>query len=184
MSDLPEALDAALRARYRLIEPKSPVTTYRGLKARVDQLKKELGTQAAVARAFGTTPRNLRRWMNEGVKPPPAALRRIEKAYAQGVTEPRLKASLAHRKPPTKCIITATIRWSNSPRTQYNGGSATAPGAHRTTELTGLRMGPVIQVWANHGAEPAAQAFERMCAEVHSAKEIRFEGNNVHIEFP
>ena len=40
MADLPEALDAALRARYRVSEVKTPVTQRRGLLARMNQLEK------------------------------------------------------------------------------------------------------------------------------------------------
>ena len=81
---------------------------------------------------------------------------------------------------PNRVKITAEIKWSDSPRKMYNRTR------YRTTTLEGMAgvMVAVIRAWATAGPEAAADALERGAAAVYRTDEIRFEGDNVTVEFP
>lgn len=186
MPELPEALDAALRDRYRVVEIKTPATQRRGLVARMNALEKLFpgGRKGASARqaaeAAGISARTWRDW-RKGTHPPSARnLRKLEGAYVRKITLPAFRRALKNKKVPNRVKVKAEIKWSNSPRKNYNKTK------ERTTTLEGMRgaMAAVIRAWAGAGPEAAADALERGAASVYAADEIKFEGDNVEIEFP
>lgn len=195
MPDLPAALDAALRARYRVSEVRTPITQRRGLLARMNQLEKlaarpgDRPGQAATraAKEAGIAPRTWRDWRN-GTHPPSAASRRkLEGAYARKVTLPAFRRQLRKKPTPSRVTVTAKIKWSDSPRKMYNATP------QRTARLSGMRSAMVatIRAWAGAGPQAAAEAFERGAAQAYGVADdsdgspgIQFEGNQVEIEFP
>jgi transcriptional regulator with XRE-family HTH domain len=192
MADLSEALDAALRARYRLADIKTPATQRRGLIARMDALEKlspspRKGTSARqAAEAAGIPARTWRNWRAGKTKPSARNLRKLEGAYARRITVPAFRRALADKKYPAKVRVTGTIRWTDSPRKMYNSTR------HRTTELVGMRgvMHAVVRAWAMAGPQAAADAFERGASAVYRVPPdddgtpgIKIEGDQVRIEF-
>ena len=195
MADLPEALDAALRARYRISEVKTPVTQRRGLLARMNQLEKlhqrpgDKPGQAATraAESAGIPARTWRDW-RKGTHPPgPANRRKLEGAYNRQITLPAFRRSVRSKGAPDKVTVTAVVRWSDSPRKMYNATP------QRTVRLRGLRavMPGVIRAWAAAGPQAAADAFERAVSTAYREPDdadggpgIRFEGDAVTVEFP
>lgn len=195
MTDLAGALDGALRARFKVPEVKSPITQRRGLLARMNQLEKlhtrkgDKPGQAATraAEAAGIAPRTWRDW-RKGTHPPGAASRRkLEGAYARQITLPAYRKVTKAQGAPDRVRVAATIRWSDSPKKKYNATP------HRSTTLTGMRaaMVSVIRAWAGAGPEAAAEAFERAVARVYKVADdddggpgVRFEGDQVEVEFP
>lgn len=190
MADLAEALDKALRARYRIPDIKTPATHRRGLTARMNALEKLFpekrkgasGTKAA--QAAGISPRTWRAWRAGGT-PSPRTLRKLEGAYARLIQLPAFRRALADKKIPASVTVTATIRWTDSPRKNYNATP------HRTTTLTHMRgaMVGVVRAWVMAGPEAAADAFERGASAVYKVSDaddgspgIQFEGENVEID--
>lgn len=195
MADLPQALDAALQARYRVAEVRTPVGQRRGLLARMNQLEKlharpgDRPGQAATraAESAGIPARTWRDW-RKGTHPPgPKNQRRIEAAYARQVTLPAFRRAAQRKGAPDRVTVTADVRWTDSPRKMYNATK------YRTVKLTGMKaaMVPVVRAWAAAGPEAAAAAFERAVSRVYRVPDddeggpgVRFEGNAVHIKFP
>lgn len=195
MADLPEALDAALRGRYRVAEVKTPVTQRRGLLARMNQMEKlhkrdgdtPAQTRKRAAQAAGIPDRTWRDWRNGTHPPGPQNRRKLEAAYVRQITIPALRRATKAKGDPDKVTVTAKIRWTDSPRKMYNATP------HRTVKLAGMRaaMRPVIRAWVSAGPEAAADAFERAVSSVYKVPDdddggpgVRFEGNDVTIEFP
>jgi hypothetical protein len=188
MADLAEALDAALTARYRPLEVKTPATTRRGLIARMNQLEKhhaqpgDRGNAAGrrAAASAGIHPDTWVRWRGNQRPPGEASIRRLEAAYVRQITVPGFRKALKSKGVPRLVRITATIRWSSSPQKMYNAQS------YRSTTLEGMReaMVATIRAWVQAGPEAAAQAFESGTARVYKTDEVAFEGDAVIIEFP
>lgn len=191
MADLSEALDAALLRYYRVSEVRTPVTQRRGLLARMNHLEKlhrregDKPGQAATraAQSAGIAPRTWRDW-RKGTHPPgPTSRRKLEAAYVRQITLPALKRATKRKGAPNRVTVTATIRWTTSPRKMYNAIR------HRTVKLTGMSpaMVATVRAWTAAGPEAAADAFERGTSLVYGVTDdggIRFEGNQVEIEFP
>lgn len=193
MADLAGALDAALRARYRVAEVKTPVSQRRGLLARMNQLEKlhsqkgDKPGQAATraAQSAGIPVRTWRDW-RKGTHPPSArSERKIERAYVEQITLPAYRKSAKEKGAPKKVNVSAEVWWTDSDK-QNNGDQ-------RTVKLTGMKgvMAAVIRAWIAAGPEAAADAFERGVAQVYGVREnddgspgIQFKGNRVEIEFP
>ena len=190
--NLPEALDAALRARYRLVDVKSPAETRRGLIARMNQLEKLFpgGRKGSAARkaaeAAGIPARTWRDWRAGKTKPSARNLRKLEGAHARRIVLPAFRRALADKKYPASVTVTATIRWSDSPRKNYNATP------HRTTTLVNMRsaMAATVRAWAMAGPDAAAEAFERGASAVYQVPNdddgspgIQFEGDRVEIDF-
>lgn len=194
MADLAEALDAALRARYRVAEVRTPITQRRGLLARLNQLERlhqregdRRGAAARrAARSAGIPPDQFARWRKGERKPSAASLRKLEGAYARQITLPALRKTIKARPVPKTVRITATIKWSYDARKQYNATP------HRTTTLNNMRpvMAAVIRAWTAAGPQAAAESLERGTSRAYSVRDdgdrpgIEFEGNEVEIEFP
>lgn len=194
MADLTAALDAALSARYKVAEVKTPATQRRGLLARMNHLEarhrragdKPGQAAARAAESAGVSPRTWRLW-RQGARPPaPVSLRKLEGAYNRQITLPAFRRALKSKKVPAKVNVTATIRWTDSDKKKYNATK------HRTVKFTSMRpvMAGVIRAWAGAGPRAAAEAFERLTSEHHRVPPedggpgIRFEGNDVTVTFP
>ncbi|NUT27694.1 MAG: hypothetical protein HOV84_17520 [Streptomyces sp.] len=197
--NLAEALNEALSKRYPWGEPKSPATSWRGLHARMGRLERALAQQgdspsaarARAARAAGLGPSTWDFWRSKKRHPSAASLRKLEGAFARLVAGPHLAAAIRRKPLPTKAKVTAVVRWANSPKTMYNGGSkangepANLSKAHRTVKLDGLNLAGTVRAWANHGPEPAAQAFEA-AVKARYKDDVQFEdrpGYGVRVEF-
>ena len=193
MADLAAALDAALRARYKVAEVRTPATQRRGLLARMKRLEKlhtrkgDKPGQAATraAESAGIPARTWRDW-RKGTHPPSArSQRRLERAYVEQITLPAYLKSAKEKGAPNKVNVTAEVWWTDSDKKNN--------GAHRRVKLTGMEavMEAVIRAWIAAGPEAAADVFERGCAAVYRVPQnedgtpgIQFQGNRVEIEFP
>lgn len=187
--NLAKALDAALRARYMPREVKSPITTPRGLKARMNALEAHFTRKGdrkgaatkRVAAALGITPRTWQRW-RDGTRPP--NLLKIAGAHNRLITLPKTRANLKNKPVPHSVKVTGIIRW--------NGYTNQAKNGHRSTTLGGMQgvMTRVIRVWAAAGPEAAADAFQRGAADVERLPNteaepgFQVEGEDCDISFP
>jgi hypothetical protein len=188
VADLAEALDQALRDRYPKPEIRRPATHRQGLLARMNQLEKQFTAKGdrkgaagrRAAKAAGIAPDTWTRWKNNQRQPGAASLRKLEAAYTRLVQLPKFRQKVNGQQAPNRVRVTATIRWSKSPKSNYN------KTAQRTTTLEGMRgvMVGVIRAWATAGPEAAADALERGAASVYRSDEIKFEGDEVEITFP
>lgn len=194
MADLPEALDTALRARYRMPDVKLSVSHRGGLKARMNALerlhthkgdRKGQGATRA-AQSAGISPRAWRDWKSGKVRMPALrSQRKLEGAYVRQVQLPAFRKALKDKKVPGAVQVTATIKWSYASAKQYNRN------AHRTTTLTGMRpaIAATIRAWAMAGPDAAADAFQRGAADAYSVGDddgrpgIEFEGDQVEVDF-
>lgn len=176
MANLPEALDATLRARYMGSEIKRPVTHRQGLKARLNALQRQFPTQKAMAAHLGVTPRTVQRWRSGESKPTGPAQRKIEGAMTRLITLPRVRARLKSLLPPNSITVTAVVVWNGYKNRQ----------AQRSTTLGGMRgvMEKVIKAWATAGPQAAAQVFERGAAVTNNTPKIQFEGDDVDVSIP
>ncbi|OWF56898.1 hypothetical protein B1H41_22580, partial [Xanthomonas vasicola pv. vasculorum] len=117
MADLAGALDAALRARFRIAEVKTPITQRRGLLARMNQLEKlharkgdrpgAAGRRAAAA--AGLPPDQWKRWKDGQRAPSPRSLRRLERAYVDQITLPAYRKSAKEKGAPNKVNVRAEV---------------------------------------------------------------------------
>jgi transcriptional regulator with XRE-family HTH domain len=193
--NLPEALDAALRGRYRVTEVKSPASTRRGLTARMAQMEKAFtrpgdrkgAAGRRAAEAAGVSLRTWQRWRSGKQSPAARTVAKLQAAYDNLVRLPRLRKQLRKQGVPNAVTVTAVIKWSTSTGTQYNR----ANDGHRTTTLIGMgpAMRAVVRAWATEGPEAAAEALERGTAATYSVPDdddgspgIEFEGDEVEIE--
>lgn len=186
MAELAEALDDALRARYRVTEVRTPVTQRRGLLARMNQLEKlharpgdtPTQTRKRAAEAAGIPDRTWRDWRN-GTHPPSARnTRKLEGAYNRQITLPAFRRALRTKKVPGKVNVTAVYQWSGSTTNQSD--------KNRTVKMRGMRsvMAETIRAWAAAGPQAGAEAFERGAAQVYGADSIEMKGDEVVITFP
>lgn len=184
MPDLPQALDAALRARYSAPEVRTPVSSQRGLTARMNQLEKAYtqkgdrpGTAGRrAAAAAGVSHRTWQRWRAGTQKPGPKLREKLATAYDKHVRMPKLRRKVNAKGAPNRVTVAAVIIW--------NGYKNRA--AHRSTTMGGMRpvMVATIRAWAKEGPEAAATAFEQGCAQHHNVPSIEFAGDDVEVEFP
>lgn len=184
MAELGAALDAALTARYGWEVLRSPATTWIGLKARMNALEKAAGGRRAAAARAGIGYSTWTHVIARRRPPSAATLRHVEAAYARDVLTPRARRAIARRDVPTTVTVTATIKWSNSPRKQYNAN------AHRTTTLDQLKatdMQAVVDVWIRFGGPAAGAALERVTTIRYGldypAHSIEFQGDQVTVTF-
>ncbi len=202
MADLPEALDAALRARYGWKGVRTPATQRRGLMARINQLEKHYKqkgdrpaqTAARAARAAGIHPDTWTRWKNNKRQPSADSLAKLEKAHQDAISLPALRRALTANGLPAGVKVSAVVRWMG----YYNRGG-TPPG-QRTVRFGPSGMDPAlrstIRAWAHDGPEAAALAFEYGMSKANNVPDesgypepgdtgpgVRFEDNHVTIEW-
>lgn len=182
MADLAEALDAALTDRYGVTVVKRPATHRQGLTARMRALEKlhpggrKGSERTAAAKAAGISPRTWREWHAGKRQPSPRLLQKLEDAFKRLVVTPKMRRKLKAQGVPNTVRVTAKINWNGyKNRTEQ-----------RTTDLGGMRgvMANVIRAWHRQGPEEAAEVFEQGAASAHSTGYIKFEGDQVEVEFP
>lgn len=179
MADLPEALDAALHAYYPLGGVKSPVTSARGLAARMTALERVHGGKAAAARAAGIGPSSWRAWQTKGSShraPSAASASKIQGAYEALLRQVKVRGQRA-RSIPRKVSITATVvadprssRYTNrTPHRTFN--------ADRSPNLA-----PMVNAWVD-GASPGDVAAELVAAiaDAYDGTTFGFEGDDVSV---
>lgn len=195
MADLAQALDEALRGRYRVTEVRTPITQRRGLTARMSQLEKHHArpgdrpgqAAARAARSAGIAPQTWNRW-RKGIQPPSSAsLRKLEGAYTRQITLPAYRRALKRRKTPNVVIVWARVKWSRSDGTQYNQRD----NGYRRVRLESMRpvMNDTIKAWVGAGPQAAADAFQWGVSTLYKVDPdgdrpgIEFQGNDVKIQF-
>lgn len=175
--NFPEALGAALSARFHVPEIRSPATQKRGLDARMNALVKvHGGDYKRAAASAGIPERTWRDWRN-GTHPPGAkSLRRLEGAYARQIIRPAATRMLANAKKAVKSIhVRATVVVDPAGRRYVN---STPDREFRAEKIPAER---VVTAWMSHGPEAAAQQYEALVA-VQYGQQFGFEGDNVSVE--
>lgn len=193
MAALPQALDTALRAYYKLPDMKRAVTHRQGLTARMNALerlhagRKGDRTSAATraAAAAGIPVRTWRDWKSGKSKGPisPRNQRKLEGAYVRQVQLPAFQRVLRSKHFPKRIAVTAEVNWSG----YYNRTrrrTITLQDKAETKANPGRRpyMPDVVRVWIQAGPDAAAQTFQERVAADNSAGFVAFEGD-VEIEF-
>jgi hypothetical protein len=170
-------------------EIKSPITTQRGLNARMNALDRYFThkgdrkgqSTTRMAAALGVSPVTLRRW-KKGTQAP--NLRKIEGLHNRLITLPKTRANLKNKTVPNSVKVTGIIVW--------NGYKNQAKNGHRSTTLGGMQgvMRRVIRLWASAGPDVAADVFQRGAADVENLPNtdddpgFQVEGDDVDISFP
>lgn len=176
--DFPEALHAALSARYPAVGVQRPPTHRQGLTARMRALERQFGGKAAAARAAGISPRSWRDWSHKSHKPSAASLRKLEQAYQQHV-----RAPLLQRRAPTHVAINAVV-------VAHPGRGPGDQEAARYMNRTPHRKfnaekvdnwAPVVDAWAV-GGKAAAAAAALDAIKTAYGEPFAFEGDEVTVE--
>lgn len=181
--NLPDALDAALRAYYPTRGVVSPVTSPRGLAARMTALERAHGNSgSAAARAAGVGESSWRAWKTRGSSHRPISARnaiKVDAAYQTLLRGVKVRA----RGIPTSVDITAVV--VADPGTPDKPGSRyknTTP--HRTFRADpAVNLRPTVEAWA------AMKSPEDVAAELQDAISAAygtyfgFEGTDVTVTF-
>lgn len=189
MPELPEALGAALTARYRWGEPKRPITHGQGRTARMNRLEKALGGAAQAAAAAGI-PRSTWGHMRRGRAAAPKTLGKLEAAFTRLVMRPAMAAAIAKKGIPKVWAVTAVVvcdprgtryinRKVDGPNGPRGGGAEEGWRTFRAEDIDGQA---VVNAWLHSGDEGAAAALERAVADQYG-EEFGFEGDHVEVAF-
>lgn len=184
MADFPAALDAALHGYYSPRgDFRSPVSSPRGLKARVGALEKAYGSPKAAALAAGIHPDTWTRWKKGSRAPAASSLARVETAHVA-----LLRAGKAARRGmPTlisvKAVVACTTVVPGSRKSnRYNTGG---PGAEFRTfnadRLTGPQIRDVVNAWAAGGSPDHVAGVLTDAIERAYGPRFEFEGNQVRV---
>ena len=180
MADFPTALDAALRAYYPLGGIKSPVTSARGLAARMTALERVHGSGAAAARAAGVGASSWRAWKTTGTSHrPPSAANAAKVASAYETLLRRVKVHGQRAKPaPTTASIRADVVADPNQSRYVNRIVRRTFNALKVSSLAS-----VVSVWAD-GASPADVAAEltQVIAGAYDGTVFAFEGDDVTVD--
>lgn len=191
MADYPTALSAALRARFPMAGLiKSPISSARGLAARMRQLEKAYGSKKAAAAAVGVNPTTYSRWGSGKAHPSKGSAARIDTELS-GLARGR---SIHKRGPLKGASITATVKNLDArPATpgkapsslQYNKGKKDeVPGRRKFNayDVNAAQLATVVAVWAG-GASPAtvAAALDQEITHAYGTS-FAFEGDNVIVD--
>lgn len=189
--DLAQALDAVLHGRYRLgpksrwREPRSPVDTPRGLRARLNMIMRRVkGDEKRAAREVGVTPRTLKKWMTGKAKPSAASRGKVTDAFARVVTEPAVIA--AHGLPSkwnVQAVVVADPGTDGSPGSRYKNVKRDGPGNEegwRNFKAEGLDSRAIVSAWITGGGEAAAAELTEQVADAYQTQ-FAFEGENVTV---
>lgn len=200
--NLRRALDRAIAERYPVRLIRSPIASARGLAARVHAVMREHGVnpkawgdrkttskaeREQVARALGTVPDTVTRWLNGQRKPSKAHLDAVERGYQRAVREQQQRAAGRDRDIPRGVAITAEVEWGSDPGDKKRYFNTPAYRTVRPAHYTGgVHLGPVFGAWAR-GESPAAveAAFMRAvkAAEDGPDMKLHFHGDDVVIRW-
>jgi hypothetical protein len=180
VATFPDALDAALGARFAFPGVKSPASTRRGLTARMNALVKAHGGNARQAAASAGIPdRTWRDWRNGTHPPSTRSLRKLEGAYARQIVAPAVARLLTDK---SKAITDIHVRADvigDPGKSRYRNSVI-----HRWFRAEKIDTQKVVNAWLHGGGERAAQAYEAEVAKAYGTP-FGFEGNNVAIDlFP
>lgn len=211
MAELTEAVGAALAARYALgpnsrgREPKSPVTTSVGLRARMNRImgkfSEEKNPRRAAAKAAGV-PYSTWNHLLKGRSASPKNLAKIVAAFGKLLTAPARALVVKKRGYPDTWAIKAVVVVDpgpppGAPKKKGGGGSryingrpagatreevknVTEAPAYRTFNAEGLDSKKIVDAWLSGGDQAAADALLDEVADVYG-QEIGFEGNHVEV---
>lgn len=192
MSELPEALDHALAARYRWTEPKRPVTHGQGRKARMNAIQKATGGgRKEAARAARIPLSTWNDWVAGRRAPSPRNLRKLEAAFSRLVMAPAMAAQITRKGYPTQWAITAVVVADPDSSRYINGHppGLTKPQAYnlrspayRTFNATGVDGRAVVNSWLTSGPDAAAQALKAGIERSYGGP-FGFEGDRTVVEF-
>lgn len=178
MPTFPEALGAALAARYKVSEVKRPATHRQGLTARMNALVKvNNGDYKRAAASAGIPERTWRDW-RAGTHPPSArSLRRLEAAYGRQIVRPAVDRAMAKGKGIKEIHVKADVVCDPGP----SGSRYKNATVHRWFRAEKTDTGRVVSAWITLGNEAAAQAHEAAVFEEYR-QTFAFEGNNVEVK--
>lgn len=181
MTDLPEALDAALGDHYSVrADFKSPVESTRGLKARMRALEKAHGSKKAAAEAAGVKPGTWYRWGTGKQQPGADSLGKVGAANLALIRA----AKVASKGAPSLIQIQAEVAcMAVDPRRKgSNKYNSQAYRWFRADSLTGPQLRDIVGTWAA-GKSPQAVA-DVLLDEIQRAygSRFEFEGNDVNVQ--
>lgn len=175
--NFPEALGAALSARFRVPEIRTPATQRRGLQARMGALVKAHGGDYKRAAASAGIPERTWRDWRSGRHPPSAkSLRRLEGAYARQIIRPAATRMLANAKKAVKAIHVHAVVVADPRGRRYKNSQPDRQ--FRAEKIPAER---VVTAWMTLGPEAAAQQYEALVAEQYG-QQFAFEGDNVSVD--
>lgn len=199
MAELAEALGAALAARYALgpksrgQEPKSPVTTSVGLRARMNRImgkfSGEKNPRRAAAKAAGV-PYSTWNHLLKGRSASPKNLAKITDAFQKLITLPARALRVKQVGLPRVWAIAAVVvgnpngsRYVNGRRpgaTREEVYNITTPPEYRTFRAEGLDSARIVDAWLSQGDQAAAGALLDEVKDVYGS-EFGFEGGHVEV---
>jgi transcriptional regulator with XRE-family HTH domain len=170
--NIEQALNKAISAKYKVTEPKSPISSRRGLTARMRGLEKSAGGKKAAAAKAGVSISTWNRWLSGKQKPSGASLAKLGKAHQAAQ---RGEKTGAKRAPKTtfRVVAAAEIEWGKKGKAYYN------PTRQRSVRFGDMDMGPVVQAWVN--GEPLEPAFMGVVKDYHQA-DVSFHGDQADVD--
>lgn len=187
MADWPTALDGALARYYGtgsgqaprgaalrgVAEVRSPLSSARGLQARVRQMEKAYGGKDKAARAAGMH-RDTWRKMAAGGKVKPETLRKLEKGHQRLTGAKFRKRSTGGKPVPRKMAVTAQVVVDPAGQRYINA----VPRRTFNADVPRLNLGPVVKAWVR-GDTPGSVALiaQQQVADAYQMDGIAFEGD-------
>jgi hypothetical protein len=189
VADFVEALDEALHGFYNpRADYVSPITSTRGFKARVRALEKAYGSKRAAADAAGISRDTWSRWTTKGRTPTAASIDKVGSAHTsllRAVRAAKKGAPGSIRISATVAVVPTGSAKSVKRSKYYNGGTATASGAHRefrADKLTGSQLRDVAGAWAaGRSPQTVADVLLDAIRDAYGNK-FAFEGTNVTVD--
>lgn len=181
MADFPQALDTALGHWYGAKSDfRSPVTSKRGLSARLGALGRVHKTRKEAAAAIGVSVGTLGRWLLGKAVPTPASLKKIHTAHLVLLRKPAVGSKLAPNQMNVKADVHCLSVGPKSKSGYYNSVPHRWFRADRPAARLGLSS--VVAAWVQ-GKSPeqvAETAYDVIKSAYGSAFE--FEGTDVTVE--
>lgn len=210
MAELTEAVGIALAARYALgpnsrgREPKSPVTTTKGLQARMNRIMGKFGGDRRAAAKAAGVPYSTWNHLLKGRAASPKNLAKIVAAFGKLITSPVRALVVKKRGYPDNWLIKAVVVADpgpppGAPKKKGGGGSRYINGrpsgatreevknlteapAYRTFKAEGLDSARIVDAWLSQGDQAAADVLLDEVADVYG-QEFGFEGDHVEVTF-
>jgi hypothetical protein len=185
--NLGEALNEAIGLLGRDPEPKSPITSDRGLHARMNALEKEHGDPRAAARAIGVSPETWGRWRKTGTnprtgkphqRPGRAAVARLKSALLPIYRRTYERSVQAKLRAISNVRVSARINWDGYYNAQNDG--------YRGTNLNELKRGSMARLyapWVAGDLGHLAGLFEVAVSQAYDDSIVNFEGDQVVVEW-